>query len=89
MDAQKPLLPETWCCGEDRTSGNFCPECGRQLRFGPLIDLLAHCRTILRQQRRNLERAEKPAKRERYQKAVETWEARCAALTAAIERESR
>jgi hypothetical protein len=83
---QAALIPDTWCCGEDRPRSNFCPECGRQLRHGPLIDLLAHCEKILRQQRRNLQGAESDAKRRRYEQAVQTWEERRAALAAAIER---
>ncbi len=84
---QAPLIPDSWCCGEDR-GANFFPECGRQLRFGPLVDLLAHCQAILRRQRRLLGEAKQPAKRERYAAAAATWEARCQALAAAIERET-
>jgi hypothetical protein len=35
------------CCGEER-DGNFCPVCGKQLRYGPGWELLTFVRTSLK-----------------------------------------
>lgn len=33
------------CCEENRTTP-FCPECGKALKAGPLVGLLAHCNAV-------------------------------------------